>query len=52
MKVVGKVGGEVNCIKKKRLFHPFINEGMSKKKLDLIRPVREKFESWDLHAKK
>lgn len=37
MNVVGKVGGLVNCIKKKWLFHTFMDDGVSEKKMDLIR---------------
>lgn len=46
MKEVRKEGGEVNRMKKKLLFHPFMDEGMSEKKLELTRPVREKAKSW------
>lgn len=35
MKLVKKLG-EVNCIKKKKLFHFFKDEGMNENKLDLI----------------
>lgn len=47
-KIIEKEIGETTRIKKKRIFHPFIDEIMSEKNLDLIWAVREKAESWDL----